>query len=47
MKIGLDVMGGDYAPEATIAGAIMASKELSTSDKIVLIGDEQIIRELS
>ena len=43
MKIGLDVMGGDYAPKATIAGAIMASKELGTSDRIVLIGDEQTI----
>lgn len=43
MKIGLDVMGGDYAPDATIAGAILAQKEIDKSDKIVLIGDEQII----
>jgi glycerol-3-phosphate acyltransferase PlsX len=43
MKIGLDVMGGDFAPKATIAGAIMANKELGTSDQIVLIGDEKII----
>ncbi len=43
MRIGLDVMGGDYAPEATIAGAIMANKELGTSDQIVLIGDEKAI----
>ncbi len=43
MRIGLDVMGGDYAPEATIAGAIMANKELGTSDQIVLIGDEKTI----
>lgn len=44
MKIGLDVMGGDYAPDATIAGAVLALKELETTDKIVLIGDETIIR---
>lgn len=43
MKIGLDIMGGDYAPDATIAGAILALKEIDKSDKIVLIGDEQII----
>ena len=36
-------MGGDYAPDATIAGAILALKEIDKSDRIVLIGDEQII----
>ncbi len=43
MKIGLDVMGGDFAPKATIAGAILALKELAASDRIVLIGDKKII----
>ncbi len=43
MRIGLDIMGGDYAPDATIAGAILALKEIDKSDRIVLIGDEQII----
>ncbi len=43
MKIGLDVMGGDYAPDATLKGAILAQKEISKSDRIVLIGDENII----
>ncbi len=43
MKIGLDVMGGDFAPEATIAGAILALDEISVSDKIVLLGDQEII----
>ena len=45
MRIGLDVMGGDYAPKATIGGAILAQKELSSSERIVLIGDEKAIRE--
>jgi glycerol-3-phosphate acyltransferase PlsX len=44
MKLGLDVMGGDFAPEATIDGAILAQKELPPNDQIVLIGDEEIIR---
>jgi phosphate acyltransferase len=45
MRIGLDVMGGDFAPEATIAGAILAQKELPETDRIVLFGDESIIKE--
>ncbi|MDD5569577.1 MAG: phosphate--acyl-ACP acyltransferase, partial [Bacteroidales bacterium] len=44
MKIGLDVMGGDFAPKATIGGAIQAHKELS-SDTIVLFGDKIIIEK--
>lgn len=42
MKIGLDIMGGDYAPNATILGAIEAYKQLSTNQSIVLIGDKDI-----
>lgn len=45
MRIGLDVMGGDFAPEATISGAILAQKEIPESDRIVLIGDENAIKE--
>jgi phosphate acyltransferase len=44
MKVGLDVMGGDYAPKATIGGAILAHKELPLEDRIVLVGNESIIR---
>ncbi len=43
MNIGFDVMGGDYAPDATIAGAVLATKEMPDTDRIVLIGDEQMI----
>ena len=39
MKIGLDIMGGDFAPEAAVLGAILAYKEISDS-KLVLIGDK-------
>jgi phosphate acyltransferase len=46
MRIGLDVMGGDFAPVAAIDGAILAAKELSNDDKIVLIGQEPAIRSL-
>jgi glycerol-3-phosphate acyltransferase PlsX len=43
MRIGLDVMGGDFAPKSTIQGAILARKELTQSDRIVLIGDTDLI----
>ena len=43
MRIGLDVLGGDFAPKAALQGAIEAQKELPESDRIVLIGDQEII----
>lgn len=44
MNIGLDIMGGDYAPDATIDGAILARKVLPDTDTIVLFGDEGLIQ---
>lgn len=43
MKILLDAMGGDNAPDAAIKGAVKAAKEIKT--EIVLIGNEKIINE--
>lgn len=43
MKIGLDVLGGDFAPKATMQGAIMAQKDLPATDQLVLIGDKEKI----
>ncbi|PWG78447.1 phosphate acyltransferase PlsX [Pararcticibacter amylolyticus] len=40
MKIGLDIMGGDFAPNATVLGAIAAFKALDSHQKLVLIGDK-------
>lgn len=45
MNIGIDIMGGDFAPAATIGGAIIARKELPESDRLFLFGDEKIIKE--
>lgn len=42
MKIGLDIMGGDYAPEATILGAIEANKSLKENEQLVLIGNKDL-----
>ena len=39
MKIGLDAMGGDFAPDAIIEGAVDALGQLPSGDRLVLIGD--------
>ena len=41
MKIILDAMGGDNAPEATIKGAVKAIKEIDS--EIILVGNEDVI----
>ncbi len=41
-------MGGDFAPEAAVKGAIMALEEIGTESRIVLFGDkEQILKILA
>lgn len=46
MKIGLDVMGGDFAPEVTVLGAISAYDRLHDRVRLVLIGDEKAIIDI-
>lgn len=46
MRLGLDAMGGDFAPEVTVKGAILAHKQLPSDVEIVLFGDEAIIKDL-
>jgi glycerol-3-phosphate acyltransferase PlsX len=46
MKIAVDAMGGDFAPKAIIEGVMMASGELPSDARIVLIGDQNIIKEI-
>jgi glycerol-3-phosphate acyltransferase PlsX len=46
MNIGVDVMGGDFAPDAVIAGAVLAHKQLKPSEKIILFGNEESIIHL-
>ncbi|MBK22247.1 MAG: phosphate acyltransferase PlsX [Flavobacteriales bacterium] len=45
MRIGIDIMGGDFAPQTTTEGAILAQKELSDVE-LVLIGDESVISSI-
>lgn len=46
MKIGIDILGGDFAPEATVRGSILAFGELPKETTIVLIGDENKIKSI-
>lgn len=48
MRIGIDIMGGDFAPQKTVHGAILAQKELPKETEIVLFGNKNdILSELT
>ena len=44
IRIGLDAMGGDFAPEVAVKGAVMALDSLDDNSRIVLFGDAEAIR---
>lgn len=46
MRIGLDVMGGDFAPKAAVLGAVMALKEIPDNARLVLIGNRDLIQPI-
>ncbi len=45
MRIGVDVMGGDYAPDAILRGALDGLRHLAPNDELVLVGNVDIIHE--
>jgi glycerol-3-phosphate acyltransferase PlsX len=47
MKIAIDVMGGDYAPDKIIDGAKLAYDELKGLIEIQLVGNKEIIKKFS
>lgn len=48
MRIAVDAMGGDYAPESIVAGVVDALKELKGIAEITLVGKEEVVaKELS
>lgn len=47
MRIGIDIMGGDFAPESTVKGSILAYHEVPKDVKLVLIGDESKIKKIA
>ena len=46
MRIGVDVMGGDNAPDQILKGCMQAVPLLEPADRLVLVGDESIIRDM-
>lgn len=46
LRIGIDAMGGDYAPEAVIKGVVEAVPLLDEGSQVVLFGDKERIEEL-
>ncbi len=45
MRLAVDAMGGDYAPKEIVAGAVLALSVMAPDDRIVLIGQEDRIRQ--
>lgn len=45
MRLAVDVLGGDHAPEAVLKGCIAALPELDADDTIVLVGPTDLITE--
>jgi len=43
MRIGVDAMGGDNAPDEIIAGAVESIELLDDSDEVVLVGPKDVI----
>ena len=46
MKLALDAMGGDNAPQINIDGAKLALQKVERLEKLCLVGDEAVLRKL-
>ena len=46
MKIGIDAMVGDFAPDAIVEGAVIAASQLPQTIRIVLIGKQDVVNSL-
>lgn len=44
MRIGVDAMGGDHAPEQIVRGAVSGLELLNPDDRLVLVGRDEAIR---
>ncbi|MEW6487373.1 MAG: phosphate acyltransferase PlsX [Thermodesulfobacteriota bacterium] len=44
MRIAVDAMGGDHAPEAVVEGAVQAAREYGTH--VILVGDREAVHDL-
>ncbi len=46
VRVAIDIMGGDHAPDAIFKGCMMALEELPPGDQLVLVGPQALIREM-
>ncbi len=46
IKVGIDIMGGDFAPDTTVKGVIKALQVISGTTKLVLYGDKKQIIQI-
>lgn len=44
LRLGIDVMGGDFSPESPLKGALLAKEKLGSRAQVVLFGDEKLIQ---
>lgn len=45
IRVGVDIMGGDNAPDAVLKGCLMGLEDLGPSDQLVLFGPQELIHE--
>jgi glycerol-3-phosphate acyltransferase PlsX len=45
MRIAIDAMGGDHAPDKIIQGAVEALEFLNADDELILVGQEELLRQ--
>ncbi len=45
MRLAVDVMGGDHAPDAILKGCVDALPDLGSDDHLMLVGPEALIRD--
>ncbi|MBR3682579.1 MAG: phosphate acyltransferase PlsX [Tidjanibacter sp.] len=46
LRIGIDAMGGDFAPEAVVKGVVQSIELLQPTTQVVLFGDKERIEQL-
>ena len=45
-RLGIDAMGGDYAPRVVVEGALLSLQYIDSDTRLVLFGDEGLIRQV-
>lgn len=45
MRVAVDVMGGDHAPDAILKGCVQALADLSHDDELILVGPRELIED--